>query len=158
SLVFIPNLGAEGSRMPNVHAFHVVPALPESLNCLREFVYNLRWAWNHDAIELFRRLDRDLWEQSGHNPVLMLSTIAQEKLEDAARDDAFLAHMDRVCRGNESYLRATKTWFRRSHAEALTHNLRVAYFSMEFGLTECLPIYSGGLGVLSGDHLKSSSD
>jgi starch phosphorylase len=144
--------------MPNVHAFQVVPALPESLSCLREAVYNLRWSWNHDAIELFRRLDRDLWEQTGHNPVLMLGTIAQEKLEEAALDDAFLTHMDRVCRGNDNYLKAARTWFKRNHADALTHNIRVAYFSMEFGLTECLPIYSGGLGVLSGDHLKSSSD
>ncbi len=144
--------------MPTVHAFHVVPALPPSLQTLREIAVNLRWAWSHDAIELFRRLDRDLWEQSGHNPVRMLGTIAQERLRDAALDDSFLAHMDRVSRANESYLSATNTWFRRNHADKLAQGVRIAYFSMEFGLTECLPIYSGGLGVLAGDHLKSSSD
>jgi starch phosphorylase len=144
--------------MPTVHAFHVVPALPESLNGLRALAYDLHWAWDHDTIECFRRLDRNLWEQSGHNPVRMLGTIAQERLREAVQDETFLAHMDRVCRSEELYTRAANTWFRRVHAEALAQNIRIAYFSMEFGITECLPIYSGGLGVLAGDHLKSSSD
>ncbi|HZP84904.1 MAG TPA: alpha-glucan family phosphorylase [Chthonomonadaceae bacterium] len=144
--------------MPTVHAFHVVPALPQPLNCLRELAFNLRWAWDHDTIEFFRRLDRDLWEQSGHNPVRMLGTIAQSRLREAAQDETFVAHMDRVCRSQESYLHAANTWFRRVHGDALKSGFRVAYFSMEFGITECLPIYSGGLGVLAGDHLKSSSD
>jgi starch phosphorylase len=144
--------------MPTVHAFHVVPALPEALRGLRDLAFNLRWAWDHETIEFFRRLDRDLWEQSGHNPVRMLGTISQDRLREAARDDAFLAQMDRVLRSNESYMRAANTWFRRVHADALKQKIRIAYFSMEFGITECLPIYSGGLGVLSGDHLKSSSD
>ena len=144
--------------MPTVHAFHVVPALPDTLQCLRGLAFNLRWAWDHDTIELFRRLDRDLWEQSGHNPVLMLGTIAQERLRDAALDDTFLSHMDRACRSLDAYMCAKNTWYRRYHVEALDQGTRIAYFSMEFGLTECLPIYSGGLGVLSGDHLKSASD
>jgi starch phosphorylase len=145
--------------MPTVHAFHVVPALPESLQCLRALAFNLRWAWDHETIELFERLDRDLWEQTGHNPVRMLGTISQERLRDAAQDDTFLDHMDRLCRSNDSYLHAAhNTWYRRKHADALAQDVRVAYFSMEFGITECLPIYSGGLGVLAGDHLKSASD
>jgi glycogen phosphorylase len=144
--------------MPTVHAFHVVPDLPKALEGLQTVAYNLRWAWNHDAIELFRRLDRDLWEQSGHNPVRMLGSIAQDRLRDAALDETFLAHLDRVLRSNETYLQATNSWFRRKQAESKEKEFRIAYFSMEFGLTECLPIYSGGLGVLAGDHLKSASD
>ncbi|HZO90407.1 MAG TPA: alpha-glucan family phosphorylase [Chthonomonadaceae bacterium] len=144
--------------MPTVHAFHVVPALPESLGCLRALAYNLRWAWDHDTIELFRRLDRNLWEQSGHNPVRMLGTIAQDRLRDAAQDETFVAQMDQVCRSVDNYMHTANTWCRTAHPKALRQGLSIAYFSMEFGITECLPIYSGGLGVLAGDHLKSSSD
>ena len=144
--------------MPIVHAYHVVPALPESLDCLRTLAFNLHWAWNPEAIALFRRLDRDLWEQSGHNPVRMLGTIDQERLREAAQDDTFLTQLDRVCRSHDTYQQSANTWFRRVHADAPAFGVSIAYFSMEFGLTECLPIYSGGLGVLSGDHLKSSSD
>jgi starch phosphorylase len=144
--------------MPTVHAFHVVPALPESLNCLRSIAFNLRWAWNHDTVEFFRRLDRDLWEQSGHNPVKMLGNISQERLHEAVQDEAFMAHMERVTRSNYAYMHAPATWMRRNHAENLQKGVSIAYFSMEFGITECLPIYSGGLGILAGDHLKSASD
>ena len=144
--------------MPTVHAFHVVPALPASLDRLRALAFNIQWAWNHEAIELFRRLDRDLWEKSGHNPVRMLGTISQERLREVAQDDSFLADLDRICFGLENYMRAGSTWYKRNYEAKVPSETRIAYFSMEFGLTECLPIYSGGLGVLSGDHLKSSSD
>ncbi len=144
--------------MPTVHPFHVVPSLPESLSRLRTLAFNLRWAWDHETIELFRRLDRQLWEQTGHNPVKMLGTIAQEQLRDAALDEAFVSELGRVHYGLETYLRAANTWFSRHYGESVSKETRIAYFSMEFGLTECLPTYSGGLGVLSGDHLKSSSD
>ena len=144
--------------MPNVHAFHVVPALPDSLQGLRTLAYNLRWAWDHETIELFRRLDRDLWETSGHNPVWMLGTIAQDRLRDAGQDDAFLVELDRLVRNLDSYLKSANTWFQRHHGQGEAASARIGYFSMEFGLTECIPVYSGGLGVLSGDHLKSASD
>jgi starch phosphorylase len=144
--------------MPNVHAFHVVPALPESLDRLRALAHNLRWSWDHETVELFRRLDRDLWEASGHNPVRMLGTISQDRLRELAADDAFLADVDRIHYSLETYLRAGSTWYKRNHAAKLPPETSIAYFSMEFGLTECLPIYSGGLGVLAGDHLKSASD
>lgn len=144
--------------MPNVHAFHVVPALPETLAPLRALAFNLHWAWDHDTIEIFRRLDRDLWETSGHNPVVMLGNIGQERLKEAAQDESYLAELGRVQFTLESYLRANNTWYTRNYADKAPADTRIAYFSMEFGLTECLPIYSGGLGVLAGDHLKSSSD
>jgi len=144
--------------MPQVHSFHVVPALPDSLRPLRTLAYNIRWAWDIEASELFQRLDRELWEQTEHNPVRMLGSISQQRLQEAAQDESFLAHMDRASRSLESYLKSNSTWFQRTHAATTDPKTRIAYFSMEFGLTECLPIYSGGLGVLAGDHLKSASD
>jgi glycogen phosphorylase len=141
--------------MKPVHIFTVVPKLPEALERLRELAYNLRWSWNHDTIALFRRLDSDLWEISGHNPVRMLGIVDQNRLEEAAADDSFLAHLERVAEDYDTYMEAKSTWFRKHHAGAA--NPLVAYFSAEFGLTECLSIFAGGLGILSGDHLKSAS-
>ncbi len=143
--------------MKPVRIFDVIPALPSAIEGLRAAAYNLRWSWDHETIELFRRLDRDLWESTGHNPVLMLGAIEQEKLETAARDDAFLAHLQRVTTGLDSYLESNATWFG-SRPQTGGNKLLTAYFSAEFGLTECLSIFAGGLGILAGDHLKSSSD
>jgi glycogen phosphorylase len=142
--------------MRPLQTFRVVPALPAPLARLRDVAYNVRWAWDHDAIELFRRLDSSLWETTGHNPVKMLGAIGQPRLEEAARDDAFLAHLERVSAGFERYPAGKLSWFERSYPN--TEGLLVAYFSAEFGLTECLSIFAGGLGVLAGDHLKSASD
>ncbi len=143
--------------MRPVHTFSVVPSLPPQIEALRAVAHNLRWCWSHESVELFRRLDRDLWETTGHNPVLLLGTIEQSKLQDAARDDAFLAHLRRVESNLESYLTADSTWFRRTYGKSGDLPL-IAYFSAEFGLTECLSIFAGGLGILAGDHLKSASD
>jgi starch phosphorylase len=141
-----------------IGTFSVIPALPPPLEGLRDIAYNLRWAWSHDAIELFRRLDHDLWEITGHNPVLMLGTIKQEKLEEASRDDAFLAHLQRLSEKSEPYLETEGSWFERWQRDRGAKPLTIAYFSAEFGLTECLSIFAGGLGILAGDHLKSASD
>jgi starch phosphorylase len=143
--------------MKPIRVFSVVPSLPPELEDLRELAYNLRWAWNHEAIELFRRLDSDLWESSGHNPVLMLGTIDQMKLESARTDETFLAHLERVSRDFKAYVSGESSWFRRACRRAGQPPL-VAYFSAEFGVTECLSIFAGGLGILAGDHLKSASD
>ncbi|HZK48400.1 MAG TPA: alpha-glucan family phosphorylase, partial [Thermoleophilia bacterium] len=140
--------------MKAAHRFHVHPAIPERLACLRDLAYNLRWTWDHDTLGLFTHVDPSLWQECGHNPVLLLNRVPQGRLEEAAADDAFLAHFDRVCAAHQAFL-TEPGWFRRRHPES--SDLTIAYFSMEFGLTECLPIYSGGLGVLSGDHLKSAS-
>jgi starch phosphorylase len=134
------------------------------LERLRELAHNLWWTWNHEAIELFRRLDRDLWETSGHNPVLMLGTIRQERLVQMAEDDGFLAHCERVYREFDRYLKSKGTWYRKTYGKTAEGQgsedggHRIAYFSAEFGLTESLGIYAGGLGILAGDHLKSASD
>ncbi len=143
--------------MPTVHTFQVVPSLPEPLRHLRALAYNLQWSWNLETLELFRRLDRSAWEASGHNPVLMLGTVAQDRLRDAANDDNYLSMVEGAFHGLETYVRSTNTWYRRNHHHAPLTTC-IAYFCMEFGITECLPIYSGGLGVLAGDHMKSSSD
>jgi len=135
----------------------VKPSLPPSLERLRELAYNLRWTWDHETIALFRRLDRDLWTETGSNPVWMLGRIRQEVLQAAAEDEAFLAHLDRVCAAFDAYMAPdARTWYRRHFGDF--EKPFIAYFSMEYGLTECLRNYSGGLGVLSGDHLKSASD
>jgi starch phosphorylase len=141
------------------HTFRVIPSLPASLERLRELAGNLWWSWNHEAIELFRRLDRDLWETTHHNPVLMLGSISQERLEQVAEDDGFMAHCDRVCHEFDRYLAGRGTWFRKAYPdEGQDGGMRIVYFSAEFGLTESLGIYAGGLGILAGDHLKSASD
>ncbi|MCL4848556.1 MAG: alpha-glucan family phosphorylase [Acidobacteria bacterium] len=142
--------------MRPIKTFHVRPALPARLAALEELAYNLRWSWDHETISLFRRLDRDLWEDTGHNPVLLLGSLPQERLEQAAEDEAFLAHLDRVTASLRDYVANGTTWYEKRHGHA--SRPLVAYFSMEFGLTECLPIYSGGLGILAGDHLKSASE
>jgi len=135
----------------------VRPSLPPSLERLRDLAYNLRWSWDHETIALFRRLDRDLWTETGSNPVWMLGRISQDVLRAASEDEAFLAHLDRVCASFDAYMAPdARTWYRRQHGKF--DKPFIAYFSMEYGLTECLRNYSGGLGVLSGDHLKSASD
>jgi starch phosphorylase len=142
--------------MKPIRTFTIVPRLPAPLSRLRELAFNVNWAWNHDTIELFRRLDSDLWETSGHNPVMMLGRIEQRKLEEAASDDSFLAHLERVCRSFDEYITDKSSWF--SHAYGAREKPLIAYCSAEFGLTECLSIFAGGLGILAGDHLKSASD
>ena len=135
----------------------VAPKLPNALGRLHELAYNLRWSWDHEAISLFRRLDLDLWEETGHNPEWMLGRLSQGRLNGLVADTSFMAHYARVCSAYDDYLSSNDTWFARKNSD-LQRQPVIAYFSMEFGLTECLQNYSGGLGVLSGDHLKSASD
>ena len=139
----------------SVHAYTVIPALPPELAPLRELAYNLHWTWDHLLIDAFRRLDRDLWEQSGHNPAAMLGAVPQQRLAELAADPAYLAYLERCYTHHDEYLKSP-SWFQRAHGDS--KDVRIAYFSAEFGLTECVRVYSGGLGVLSGDHMKSSSE
>ena len=136
-----------------LNSFRVVPALPERLAGLREIAYNLRWSWDDDLRTVFSRLDRELWDRTYQNPVLLLGSVSQERLEALAHDDSYLALYDRALERLRSYINEPTAWDRRWPDRPL-----VAYFSAEYGLAECLPIYSGGLGVLSGHHLKSASD
>ncbi len=147
--------------MKPIQTFNVSSSLPAQLEPLRKLAYNIHWDWDYETTDLFRRLDRDLWESSRHNPVLMLGTISQDRLRQVSEDDGFLAHMERAVRQLDRYLQE-RTWYRkhrsRKAVQSSVDNDCYVYFSAEFGLTSCLPIYSGGLGVLAGDHLKSASD
>jgi len=134
-------------QLQPVKEFLVLPALPKQLSRLTEIAHNLVWSWDHTIRAVFRRLDPMLWKSSGHNPVLLLGHISQSALEKAARDQRYLAVYRRACELLDAYMHPTEP------KEKL-----VAYFSMEYGLLECMSIYSGGLGILSGDHLKAASD
>jgi starch phosphorylase len=135
-----------------VRRFAVVPHLPDPLKPLREIAFNLWWSWDYEAIALFQRTDPDGWERCEHNPVLMLGEVDQTRLDALAADESFLAHLRRVRDKLQEYLDSPRRYPERSAGGI------IAYFSAEFGLSECLPVYSGGLGVLAGDHLKSASD
>ncbi len=140
---------------PTIRTFQVYPDLPASLQPLNDLAKNFWWVWQPDAVELFRRLDRKLWEDVHHNPVKLLGMLTQEKIAAAAGDDGYIAHMERVHGALQKHLNE-KGWYAKAHSPQA--ELKVAYFSAEFALHESLPIYSGGLGVLAGDHLKSASE
>ncbi len=129
--------------------------LPRRINRLSELSYNLWWVWNPMAQRLFNRIDNNLWEQVNHNPIRWLRTIPRPVLNAAAQDPMYLELYDRVFADFDAYLKRADPWFGATHPQ---QQKQIAYFSMEFGLHETLPIYSGGLGVLSGDHLKETSD
>jgi starch phosphorylase len=140
--------------MTHLRIFQVLPNIPDNLFFLEVLARNLWWSWQKDAIELFRRIDPSLWVEAGRNPIVFLARIPQERLEELATDDGFLTHMERV-RENFEQLGAART----DHSDMmLGEHETIAYFSMEFGIHESLPLFAGGLGVLAGDHLKSASD
>ena len=133
----------------------MVPSLPLRLQPLRDIAVNLWWTWNPEAHELFRRIDRQLWEQVEHNPVKLLGCVTQEHLQRLLETESFLAHMDETHKKLEQYM-GEDSWFQKNHSGC--QDMVIAYFSTEFGIHESLPLYSGGLGVLSGDHIKSASE
>ena len=133
----------------------VLPKLPDRIKALQELAHNLWYSWNWDIVKLFIRLDPDSWEKYYQNPVEMLSQLPQETLQKAVEDEAFLVNLDRAYEKFQNYLIIRK-WFSYNHADF--ENRKIAYFSLEYGLDTGLPVYSGGLGVLSGDTLKSASD
>ncbi|MBP8251960.1 MAG: alpha-glucan family phosphorylase [Herpetosiphon sp.] len=130
--------------------------LPQRINRLYELSYNLWWSWHPEAQALYQAVDPTLWERTGHNPVKFLREVALASLEIKANDPTYLAQYDRVLIEFDLYLRDDQTWFARTYPEHKDHP--IAYFSAEFGIHESLPIYSGGLGILSGDHCKEASD
>jgi len=162
-----------------IRTFTVLPHLPERLQALQKLAYNMWWCWNYEATALYRRIDGDAFEALDHSPVKLLGVVSQSRLEELLHDDGFLAHMDRVEEAFDNYM-AAATWYQETYSQGdrgqgsgvskngdpsltpdpcpLTPDFRIAYFSAEFGIHESVPVYSGGLGVLSGDHLKSASD
>jgi len=133
----------------------VLPSLPDKISHLQDLAHNLWYSWSPDLVSLFRRLDRETWEDCNQNPVQMLAHVSQEKLRQAAEDESFVAHLERVYGAFNQYM-AQKKWFETRFP--VCREATVAYFSCEYGMDVSLPIYSGGLGVLSGDHLKTASD
>ncbi|MYF41572.1 MAG: glycosyltransferase family 1 protein [Rhodothermaceae bacterium] len=138
-----------------VRTLTITPSLPPSLERLRELAHNVRWAWDENTVDLFRRLGADLWQSSGHNPVKMLTQTSAARLEELAEDEGFVAQLNEVCASFDAYMQEDSTWYSRAHEN---DKLLAAYFSAEFGVTECMSLFAGGLGVLAGDHLKSASD
>jgi starch phosphorylase len=141
-------------RIHPIKEFLVRPALPAALRRLPELGLNIMWSWHHSIRAVFRRLEPAVWKASGYNPVVMLGRVPQEALERAAADPRYLAIYRRACERHDAYLAARDA----ASPSPTNDSMVVAYFSMEYGLVDCLPIYSGGLGLLSGDHLKASSD
>lgn len=132
----------------------VLPQLPESLARLSELAYNLYWSWTPHARDLYKTLDPEAWERFQHNPVRTLLEVSQESLNAAAASPEYQAKYKQVMADFDAYMTKKDTWA----SQNATNMQPVAYFSMEYGLCEALPIYSGGLGVLAGDHCKSASD
>ncbi len=146
-----------------IRTFTVLPHLPERLQALQKLAYNMWWCWNHEASALFRRIDVEAWESLDHSPVKLLGALDPTRVDQLLHDDGFLAHMERVEEAFDNYMSAP-TWYQETYGDAVRNGaagvegLRIGYFSAEFGIHESIPVYSGGLGVLSGDHLKSASD
>src|SRR5687767_7983180 len=130
--------------------------LPKRLSRLGELAYNLWWTWQPEAARLYSRMDNNLWERIGHNPIRFLREIGRPRLSEVSKDKEYRDLYDRVFSNFDTYMNPTQTWTSQAHPELTGRP--IAYFSMEFGLHETLPIYSGGLGVLAGDHLKEASD
>ncbi|MDQ3928957.1 MAG: alpha-glucan family phosphorylase, partial [Chloroflexota bacterium] len=129
--------------------------VPPRIGRLNELAYNLWWSWNFDAQRLYSEVDPALWELTYHNPVKFLNEVRQSSLKAASERAGYLALYDRVMSTFDDYMAGASTWFSNAHPN---HKGLVAYFSAEFGLHESLPIYSGGLGILAGDHVKGASD
>jgi starch phosphorylase len=143
--------------MARIHTFNVTPRLPQALQPLLDLAYDLTWSWHPEVRCLFRDLDSTLWLEANGNPVALLSRLDQPRIDALARDTGFMAQVEALRERLDSERRAP-AWFEREHADAADRAMLVAYFCAEFGISEALPIYSGGLGVLAGDHLKSASE
>src|SRR5207247_9454470 len=142
--------------MPNFQSYNIVPTLPAALEPLREVSFNVWWTWEPSARRLFRHLDPELWNRTNHNPIRMLQLSRQARLEELATDKTFLRELKQVYDAFQKYLTRKDTYGKNGNGAVLQKP--VAYFSAEFGFHESIPNYSGGLGILSGDHCKSASD
>lgn len=137
-------------------SFEVVSELPKALERLKTLAYNYRWTWDHEAYDLLRSIDKELWTKSEHNPAKMIASLSKERLAKLSEEPGFLARLDQSYNQLQDYLKA-ETWFDKTYP-GRRKDVTIAYFCAEFGISEGLPIYSGGLGVLAGDHLKAASD
>ena len=151
-------IGVSVRRVRAIRRFTVRPVLPPALAALNDLALNLRWSWHPPTQDVFAAVDADLWEQTGHDPVRLLGAVGRERFDQLAADEAFLADLAGAAADLETYLTAPR-WYQRSGGGAEGGGPRaIGYFSPEFGITAVLPQYSGGLGILAGDHLKAASD
>jgi glycogen phosphorylase len=137
-----------------IRRFTVRPVLPEPLKPLGDLVNNLRWSWHPETQDVFAAIDPTVWESSGFDPVRLLGSISARRLDELARDEEFVGKLGRAHDALQEYLTGDR-WFQSLGDDAPR---AIAYFSPEFGITAVLPQYSGGLGILAGDHLKTASD
>jgi len=149
---------SSGSSHPHFRTFTAVVNLPAKIARLRELAYNLWWSWNPEALDLFSLLDPKLWEQMGNNPVRMLETVSPERLSEAAENESYANLYGRILQRFDDYMGERGLAKAAAGLNGIRWSAPVAYFSTEYGIHESLPIYSGGLGVLSGDTLKTASD
>ena len=140
--------------MKHIQTFQVFPSLPKPIRFLGVLSRNLWWSWKQDAIELFRRVDPRLWEECGRNPIVFATHIPQERFEQLAEDETFISHLKRV---KEHYKERVLAPLDKAE-HGINKDDTIAYFSMEFGIHESLPLFAGGLGILAGDHLKAASN
>nr|WP_206036754.1 alpha-glucan family phosphorylase [Rhodococcus sp. BL-253-APC-6A1W] len=148
------------SRLPRVKAlrrFTVRAHLPERLAALGTLTSNLRWSWHPETQDLFAAVDPELWERCGSDPVRLLGEVPPERLDALAENQEFLSRLDAAAADLDHYL-ARPRWYQQQQERGTAVPEGIAYFSMEFGVSEVLPNYSGGLGILAGDHLKAASD
>lgn len=140
----------------------VIPKLPDAIKGIKEISDNIWWCWNTDALKLFKHIDEELWNNIGKNPIKFLKLVSQERLEKVSKDEIFLKEYNKVYSDFKSYMASTNTYYDKKYGKEYrnedTKKGGIAYFSAEYGLDETIPLYSGGLGILSGDHLKSASD
>src|SRR5699024_2035306 len=160
--ILLPRPPSTLSPVKAIRRFTVRPVLPEALASLHPLAVNLRWSWHVPTRELFASIDTELWAAAGHDPVKLLGRLSSKKLDALARDVSFVARVGRHAQDLEAYLSGPR-WYqgeqrRRESAGEAALPASIAYFSAEFGITGALPQYSGGLGILAGDHLKSASD
>ena len=134
----------------------VNPQLPKNINRLQEIAGNLWWSWNTEFLRLLKSMDNDLWETVDKNPIKFLKRVSQERIERASNDEKFVKEYNKVVKNFDDYMNSKDTWFNKNYPE--NKKDLIAYFSAEYGLDQIIPTYSGGLGILSGDHLKSASD
>ncbi len=140
--------------MKNLQTYQIYPNIPSNLAFLETLSRNMWWCWKKDAIELFRRIDPPLWVESGRNPIAFLAKVPQIRLEQLAKDDGYLAHLEVV----KDHFQNLVTNPVKIDESGFKTGDTIAYFSMEFGLHESLPLFAGGLGILAGDHLKAASN
>jgi starch phosphorylase len=146
----------ERKMIKNRYKIPVSFSLPRRIQRLSELSFNMWWVWNQDAQQLFRLIDKPLWDKLSHNPIAFLQQVDRALLNKTINDLYFLDRYDAVMKKFDLYLEAKNTWFGETYPQL--EKEQIAYFSFEFGLHESLPVYAGGLGILAGDHLKTSSD